>query len=123
LQRVPWNLVFVRDALERLRFQNRGALVVLQRKVMKLVPMQSTLDARLQAHLRCVVLLVLDELTGNMLVHVGREGASVEESNQHTDLDLQKGDFSDLTSHGLDNEITLLPEVRKVRSCIATDRC
>jgi hypothetical protein len=30
-----------------------------------------TLDKRLKDHLRCVVLVLLDELTGNMVVHVG----------------------------------------------------
>jgi hypothetical protein len=114
VQRMPWNQVFVREPLERLRLENRGALSVLQRRVMKLVPMQATLDNRLKAHLRCVVLVLLDEVTGNMLVHVGRDAASVEESNQHRDLDLQKADFSDLTSHGLENDIILQPEVRRL---------
>jgi hypothetical protein len=112
VQRMPWNQVFVRDPLERLRLENRAALSVLQRRVMKLVPMQATLDKRLKGHLRCVVLVLLDEVTGNMLVHVGRDTASVEESNQHRDLDLQKADFSDLTSHGLENDIILQPAVR-----------
>lgn len=111
LQRVPWNLVFVRDPLERLRLANRGALAVLQKRVMKLRPMQRTLDGRLKPYLRCVVLVLLDELTGYMVVHVGQEAASVEEANQHTDLQLQKSDFSDLTSHGLDGDIILRPEV------------
>lgn len=111
LQRIPWNLIFVRDPLERLRMENRAPLTVLQRRVMKLVPQQRTLDKRIKGHLRCVVLVLLDEVTGLIVLHIGQSEAIVEESNQHTDLDLHKSDFSDLTSHGLENDIILRPEV------------
>jgi hypothetical protein len=111
LQRIPWNLIFVREPLERLRLQNRGAMTVLQRRVMKLEPQQGTLDRRIKAYLRCVVLVLLDEPTGNLVLHLGQNEASVEESNQHTDLHLHKSDFSDLTTHGLENDIILKPEV------------
>jgi len=33
--------------------------------------MPGTLDKRLKDHLRCVALVLLDELTGNMVVHIG----------------------------------------------------
>jgi len=112
LQRIPWNLVFVREPLERLRLQNRGAMAVLQRRIMKLTPQQGTLDRRIKGYLRCVVLVLLDETTGNLVLHIGQDEASVEESNQHKDLFLQKSDFSNLTTHGLENDIILKPEVR-----------
>jgi hypothetical protein len=40
LQRVPWDLLFVRDPLERLRLHYRGAMAVLLRRVVKLTPRQ-----------------------------------------------------------------------------------
>ena len=111
LQRLPWNLIFVREPLERLRLSNRSAMTVLQRRIMKLRPQQGTLDKRIKGYLRCIVLVLLDEVTGNIIVHIGGQNEStVEESNQHKDLFLQKSDFSELTSHGLDNEIILRPE-------------
>lgn len=117
LQRIPWNLIFVRDPLERLRMQNRAPLTVLQRRVMKLAPQQRTLDKRIKGTLRCVVLVLLDELTGLIVLHIGQSEAVVEESNQHIDLNLQKADFSNLTSHGLENDIILQPEV--VSLCVS----
>ena len=111
LQRIPWNLVFVREPLERLRLRNRGAMAVLQRRVMTLRPQQRTLDKRIKNYIRCVVLVLLDEVTGNLILHIGQNEALVEESNQHTDLLLEKSDFSELTTHGLENEIILKPAV------------
>jgi len=36
---------------------------------------------------------------------------AAEESCQHVDLQLERADFSDLTSHAMENDIVLRPEV------------
>ena len=48
-------------------------------------------------------------------MHVGQNESPVEESTQHEDFHLEKKDFSNLTSHALENDIVLAPEdVKKV---------
>jgi len=57
-----------------------------------------------------IILLLLLLIIIWMIIGQG-EGASVEESNQHADLQLEKADFSDLTSHAMESDIVLRPEV------------
>jgi hypothetical protein len=105
IQRVPYDLCFIRDPLERCRKQYRGAWIFLERKIMALRPIQ-----RLNNFvLRCTVEIFTDITTGYYIIHVGQDELPMEEATQHLDFDLTKQDFSDLTSHGLENDIILRP--------------
>jgi hypothetical protein len=118
IQRMPYDLLFVRDPLERMRKENRHLLTFLDQKALGLRPINKhTLDKRLKSTVRSVVQVLLDELTGYYLIHIGQEEIPIEESTQHSDFLLEKLDFSDLTFHGLENDIILRPEnVRQLLS-------
>eukprot|EP01037_Dinobryon_pediforme_P028074 gene28074-31202_t len=115
-QVLDYSLVFVRDALERVRRKNRGAFALLEQRVVGLRPdVAKTLDKRLRSVIRCKIQVLCDPLTGFFIVHVGQNESPVEESTQHEDFHLEKKDFSNLTSHALENDIVLAPEdVKKV---------
>ena len=107
MQHISYKLVFVRDALERARKEYRGAWTFLDRRVMALRPFRNL--GLEKGVLRCVVEIFMDPTTGFYIVHVEQEELPMEESVQHTDFHLVKSDFSDLTSHALENDILLRP--------------
>ena len=116
LQQVPYELVFVRDPLERARKRWRGAWQLLDRRVLTLRPVAVN-SGNEHFVLRCVVEILTDATTGYFVINVGQDEMPMEESVQHTDFCLDKTDFSDLTSHGMDNDILMRPgDVQKLLS-------
>lgn len=108
IQHVNYKLVFIRDALERARKEYRGAWTFLDRKIMALRPVQN-IGGNAKNVLRCCVEIFFDSTTGYYIMHVGQDEMPMEESTQHEDFKLIKSDFSDLTFHGLANDIILRP--------------
>jgi hypothetical protein len=108
IQHVNYKLVFIRDALERARKEYRGAWTFLDRRIMALRPVQN-IGGNAKNVLRCCVEIFFDSTTGYYIMHVGQDEMPMEESTQHEDFKLIKSDFSDLTFHGLANDIILRP--------------
>ena len=66
-------------------------------------------DSTLAAAIRSVVEIYNDPVTDYIILSIGQQTATVEESSLHDDFQLNKLDFSDLTSDVEYNEILLKP--------------
>ena len=58
-----------------------------------------------------IVMLATDACTALGQGEAASSSIAAEESCQHVDLQLERADFSDLTSHAMENDIVLRPEV------------
>lgn len=109
LQIVPFDLVFVREPMQRLKMEYRKSLTGLYRQVKLITSSFNSISTNNRTFQRCLVSVFADSVTGNMIINLDHIVGPVEECAQHEDQCVDMDTFTDFIKYAQPNDIVLRP--------------